>query len=67
MTWTTQQPTQPGWYWWRWRNDKDPEIVRISTGADNRLWMEEMENYPGATSLEKVHGQFAGPIPEPGS
>ena len=22
-------PTKPGWYWWRWYHDTEPEIVRV--------------------------------------
>ena len=55
MTWTTDTPTKPGWYWWRSKIPHTdfwtcPTIRDITVSAllNDNLW-----------------GQWAGPIPEP--
>ena len=32
MTWTTQKPTKPGWYWYRWPSNPQlgAEIIEIT-------------------------------------
>ena len=36
MTWTRETPTEPGWYWYRDREEPEPAIYRVSrtTGGD---------------------------------
>lgn len=30
LTWTTEKPTQPGWYWWRvTKDDRERRIVHV--------------------------------------
>jgi hypothetical protein len=63
MIWTTNKPTEPGWYWWR---------TKFVKGGD---WYEGLLNvieYPlgslyvkGYGNLETMNGQWAGPILPP--
>ena len=58
MTWSSENPSKPGWYWWR---DKGmfPRIRLIQKDRDSRLFT-DTNVY---AKFEK--GQWAGPIPEP--
>ena len=61
MTWTTEKPTKPGWYWWRQLpTDTEFQIVRVrvddmglqsddgkSLIALNDKFYELVENMPG--------------------
>lgn len=55
LTWTTEPPKVPGWYWFK---DglfcKKGGIMRITD-----VWIEEIKKTSGP------HDQWAGPIPEP--
>lgn len=35
MTWSTQPPTEPGWYWASWKDT--PEIVEVAPDLDGKL------------------------------
>lgn len=55
LTWTTEPPKVPGWYWFK--DDlfcKKGGIMRITD-----VWIEEIKKTSGP------HDQWAGPIPEP--
>lgn len=62
MTWTTEKPTEPGWYWYRAREHKMwvAEVIKTHTGL--RIHFEW-----GWQNLESVNrtSEFAGPIPMP--
>ena len=58
LHWTTETPTEPGWYWCRSNvQPKDAAIVLVRDGA-----FELDEELIEAASLRF---QWAGPIPEP--
>lgn len=38
MTWTTELPTENGWYWWR-MNDEQPSIPLKILISDERPWV----------------------------
>lgn len=52
MTWTATKPTQSGWYWYR-RNVWQMIVYLDDTG------------YVYGFSQQTLHGEWAGPIPEP--
>ncbi len=35
MTWSKQPPTEPGWYWWRWRSDGYRWTLHIEADDDS--------------------------------
>jgi len=60
LTWATDKPTVPGFYWWRF-TERNPvkmyEVVFIYDKLQAREY-EDFENLP-------KHGQWAGPILPP--
>jgi hypothetical protein len=50
MTWTTDKPTVPGWYWLRPKN-KPARIVRVTTKT--------------IASMYGIGGEWAGPLAGP--
>lgn len=50
LMWTTNKPTQPGWYWWHGRPGVQPEIHYLT---------------PQDIDEGNPPGLWAGPIPEP--
>ena len=63
LTWTKEEPTGPGWYWWRDGSGVEPlDYLRIVQLVDERgQLMEQDENYCFAL----IEGLWAGPIPPP--
>lgn len=66
LCWTTKTPTEPGWYWYR-LNEKDNISM---TYVD--VYGTVITYYPNLCpdgwsqqNLKNIHGQWAGPIPEP--
>ena len=49
MTWTSEKPTQPGWYWWRLEQGKPEMIVEV---RDPR-YLEDLREAEWAGPLEK--------------
>jgi hypothetical protein len=62
LTWTTQKPTKPGWYWWRSYRGYDPIAVQI-------LGFDSADSFSLVYGLNRPLGQcdgdWAGPIPVP--
>lgn len=58
--WTSEKPTQPGWYWRSKHIATDP--VEIVYGTDGELWIKHAGF--SFTPLKHALGQWAGPIPE---
>ena len=60
MTWTTEKPTKPGWYWWR-NNASEPRVVNI--------WQSRVHaSILKASGLGEVlycDGEWAGPLEPP--
>lgn len=57
MTWTTERPKAPGWYWYLCDGTPDPLIVFV----DKQLSVEQ-----GGWFVSELAGQFAGPLLPPG-
>jgi hypothetical protein len=57
MTWTTEKPTVPGWYWWKSKQYSPVivEIYRLEVRGESYLLI----------GVEDAEGLWAGPIPLP--
>lgn len=62
LRWTTDQPTEPGWYWWQPTYSK-PEVVFIQQISDT--WPLTCDRAGYDTSAMPRVGRWAGPIPPP--
>jgi hypothetical protein len=66
MTWTTEKPTVPGWYWWKPKQYYPVivEIYRLEVRGKHYLMIGNCnEHHEG--DLEYAEGEWAGPIPPP--
>jgi hypothetical protein len=59
MTWTTNLPKEPGWYWWR-SSRQEPAPVKLFQMSNGDLYSKA-----GLRVHEFSLGQWAGPIPLP--
>lgn len=59
LEWTTEPPTVPGWYWWRWHKGAEAIPLEVREGL--------IVEYPRRTlrAVADIGGQWAGPIPMP--
>lgn len=62
LEWTTEPPKVPGWYWF-----KDEYGIRIARIKHDSRKMNELYAVIGGVGnwMSILHGQWAGPIPEP--
>ncbi len=61
MTWTTQKPTQPGWYWWRIYDDEPWQVVQVCVKGD-RIFHKRIGSQ---FEIDTSKGAWSGPIKEP--
>lgn len=59
LAWTTEPPTVPGWYWWRWHKGAENMPLEVREGL--------IVEYPRRIlrAVADIGGQWAGPIPGP--
>ena len=68
MTWTTDAPTTPGWYWWKTANGLN--IVRlVSGGKEGSLviqfeggHLEYLDNVITYLARHHIHAEWQGPL-----
>lgn len=62
LEWTDEPPKVPGWYWF-----KDEYGIRIAWIKHDSRKMDELYAVIGGVGnwMSTLHGQWAGPIPEP--
>ena len=62
LEWTNEPPKVPGWYWF-----KDEYGIRIARIKHDSRKMNELYAVIGGVGnwMSTLHGQWAGPIPEP--
>lgn len=62
LEWTDSRPKVPGWYWF-----KDEYGIRIAWIKHDSRKMNELYAVIGGVGnwMSTLHGQWAGPIPEP--
>lgn len=67
LRWTTDQPTVPGWYWFKYESDGRIEMLRVINPELPylKLWVENHPWAPHTTNVEDFEGQWAGPIEPP--
>lgn len=69
LTWTSERPTEPGWYWMRKLPFLDkPKIVLIRLVSNGSLFVKRYEASMQALNefVTRHRGcQWAGPIPDP--
>jgi hypothetical protein len=70
MTWTTETPTKPGWYWLRdLMNDTpicDPTtytVVRLSFDLQGHTWVHDSDGFVQLS--QRFRGSWAGPLEPP--
>ena len=63
MTWTTDTPTHPGWYWFQPHNMKPRVIELIAEQEPQRLLIAESST--PVDTLEGTTYRWAGPIDSP--
>lgn len=64
MTWTTEKPARPGWYWYRLSHeDYKPEIVSVNEIGYkmNAVWPTSGKS----EFIEGMLGEWAGPLEPP--
>ena len=64
MKWTTELPTEPGWYWLR-EYGQQPIIVRVKKDKDVPGILLAEAVYLNIAVQILVGCEWAGPIPEP--
>lgn len=67
MIWTTEKPTQPGWYWCRWFDEYEygePFTCYLDHNDDDILCVIQLE-FAWLPLDEFGVRQWAGPIPHP--
>jgi len=62
MNWTTQNPTQSGWYWWRQIGHSIGIIVQVDTESGT-VTSSETDEY--RVIKELIGGQWFGPLEQP--
>ena len=63
LTWITDTPTKPGWYWSQMRDGR-PHVIELVTELDShRLTVRQTGAY--VTDLEPENHRWAGPLVQP--
>ena len=67
MKWTTEKPTEPGWYFHRFALGDTPRVWKISsvTYGSGEQVLAVIRGVNSAEMLSSIHGEWAGPIEEP--
>ena len=71
MTWSTDKPTQPGWYWYRGNDYFDEDVIVEVKDSIGELcvfhyrFIAQGEDEVCPEPIESFRGQWAGPIPMP--
>lgn len=64
MKWTTKPPTQPGWYFWRWRKST-MRVFHVAPRKNGRLGYGVCKGSASCLVHDDDDEEWAGPIPEP--
>lgn len=58
--WSTDKPTQPGWYWFRGKAHESDAFIVLVDEAGQFQWPDG-----GFQEVSLARGEWAGPIQEP--
>lgn len=65
MKWTTEKPTQEGWYWFRSQRHIE-QVCRVNFYAREKIWKAYFtDGAPGTIIGELTEGEWCGPIKPP--
>lgn len=67
MTWTTEKPTRPGWYWWRDLPEYDVRMLYV-VKQDHELfayYVDNMDLHLWTSTKAGLIGEWAGPLAPP--
>ena len=70
MTWTTEKPSKPGWYWWRDLSALEATascmVVYVYEGIGDKfgpmLFVQRDGSYGDIRPVRDVKGEWQGPI-----
>jgi len=62
LKWTSDLPTQEGWYWWKMFNGTVKECVEVSLSSAGQLVVDDGDE---VISLPTYGGEWYGPIEPP--
>lgn len=62
LAWTSEPPTEPGWYWHRFE-DLGEEVVLVERVSTGELW--QLSVYGMRKPLAEKAGEWAGPLVAP--
>ena len=66
LQWTSEPPTEPGWYWYRLNERDNISITYVDVyGTVITYYPNLCPDGWSRQNLKNIHGQWAGPIPEP--
>ena len=61
MKWTTDKPTEPGWYWWQeYRNEPSNRTIAYVSPVNGTLQALFIDGE--SLAVDKCAGYFQGPI-----
>ena len=68
MTWTTNKPTVPGWYWWRRPKFKAVVVEVWEQRMDYFVFesVRDQDDYPMAVGSAYDDTEWCGPLTPPG-
>ena len=58
---TTEQPTRPGWHWFKYNADELPECVMVYE-FDDELWFASLYCPAGRRCRSLSHAEWDGPL-----
>lgn len=58
--WAATKPTEAGWYWWRFREGKDPVVMKI--GDDHTAKTNVFTIGTSVLLIDELPGEWLGPI-----
>jgi hypothetical protein len=65
LTWTSEKPTKPGWYWWR-RGHADPaRLIYHGAEWDRIVDFAGLDEPVTFISGHLIEGEWAGPLEPP--
>jgi hypothetical protein len=68
LSWTTEKPSKPGWYWFRFGPIDEPVMFCIFVRAGTRggeLWVRHVLPLISEKPVSYYDGQWAGPLEPP--